>query len=159
MTLRMCMTATAAAMLIAAAAVVRAQQAPSAGRTVWDGVYSDGQSKRGAQVYAKSCVNCHGDNLQGDGSASALSGPGFLADFNGASLGEMVDRTRQTMPDDNPGSMSRQQITDVLVYVLHFNKFPAGDADLPTQAEVLNQIKFLASKPGTTDVRTRGELP
>jgi hypothetical protein len=27
------------------------------------------------------------------------------------------------------------------------NKFPAGEAELPTQAEVLNQITFLATKP------------
>jgi hypothetical protein len=79
-----------------------------------------------------------------------------MADFNGASLGEMLDRTRQTMPDDNPGTMSRQQIADVLTYVLSVNKFPAGESELPTQAELLNQIKFLATKPtGRTQSSTR----
>ncbi len=114
---------------------------------MWDGVYTDAQAKRGGQVYAAHCLNCHGEALQGDGTATALTGPGFMADFNGASLGEMLDRTRTTMPDDNPGTMSRQQIADVLTYVLSVNKFPAGEAELPTQAEVLNQIKFLATKP------------
>ena len=139
------MTILLGAGMLAASVGGRAQKA--GGRTVWDGVYSDAQVKRGKQVYDKSCVNCHGEQLMGDGTATALTGTGFMADFNGVTLGEMVDRTRQTMPDDDPGSMSRQQITDVIAYVLKFNKFPSGEADLPTQAEVLNQIKFLAEKP------------
>jgi mono/diheme cytochrome c family protein len=127
---------------------LRAQQGASgAGRSVWDGVYTESQAKRGGQVYASQCVNCHGNTLQGDGPASALTGPGFTADFDGANLGEMLDRTRTTMPEDKPGTMSRQQVADVLAYVLSFNKFPAGETELPTQAEALNQIKFLATKP------------
>jgi mono/diheme cytochrome c family protein len=141
------MTVFLSAAVLAASVAGRARQAGGSGRTVWDGVYSDPQVKRGSQVYAKFCVNCHGEQLMGDGTATALTGTGFMADFNGVTLGEIVDRTRQTMPDDNPGSMSRQQITDVIAYVLNVNKFPSGEADLPTQAEVLNSIKFLASKP------------
>ena len=112
MKIRMLPMAIVSMTTIAALVTLRAQDAP-AGRSVWDGVYSE---------------------TQGDGTATALTGPGFMADFNGASLGEMVDRTRTTMPDDNPGTMSRQQIADVLTYVLSVNKFPAGEADLPTQA-------------------------
>jgi mono/diheme cytochrome c family protein len=133
---------------LAAITTVRATTGiASRGRSVWDGVYTDAQAKRGGQVYAAHCVSCHGDTLQGDGPATALAGSGFTADFNGATLGEMVDRTRRTMPDDNPGTLSRQQVTDVLAYVLSVNKFPAGETELPTQAEVLNQITFLATKP------------
>ena len=131
---------------VAALVALRAQDAPG-DRSVWDGVYTDAQAKRGGQVYAVSCQNCHGEALQGDGTATALTGPGFMADFNGATLGEILDRTRTTMPDDNPGTMSRQQIADVLTYMLYVNKFPAGAAELPTQPEVLSQIKFLATKP------------
>ena len=36
----------------------------------------------------------------------------------------------------------------MLAYVLSFNKFPVGETELPTQAEVLNQIKFLATSTG-----------
>ena len=140
---------------VAALVALRAQKAPGT-RSVWDGVYNAAQAKRGGQVYAVSCQTCHGDALQGDGTATALTGPGFMADFNGVTLGEMLDRTRTTMPDDNPGTMSRQQIADVLTYVLSVNKFPAGAAELPTQAEVLNQITFLATKPtGQTQDRAR----
>ncbi len=134
---------------LAALAAVRAVPADAArlGRSVWDGVYTDAQAKRGGQVYGAHCRNWHGDPLQGDGSASALRGPTFTADFNGVTLAELVDRTRRTMPDDNPGTMSRQQIADVVAYVLSVNKFPAGEVELPTQAEALTQIMFLATKP------------
>ena len=116
-------------------------------RTVWDGVYNDAQAKRGAKIYTDACGRCHGEALQGDGTASALIGPGFLSDFDGVTLGEIVDRTRKTMPEDDPGTMSRQQIADVMTYVLSVNKFPAGEAELPAQADVLSQIKFVATRP------------
>jgi quinoprotein glucose dehydrogenase len=116
-------------------------------RSIWDGVYTDAQAERGRQIYETRCVNCHGESLQGVGEASALTGPGFSADFNGATLGDILERTRKTMPQDHPGTMSRQQVADVLAFVFSFNKFPAGGAELPTQTEALNQIKFLATKP------------
>jgi len=134
------------AIALASLVTARAQE-PAAGRSVWDGVFTAAQAKRGGDVYAQHCLECHGETLQGDGTASALAGPGFRDDFNGVKLSEMLDRTRKTMPDDKPGTMSRQQIADVLAYVFSVNKFPAGDAELPTQAELLNQITFLATKP------------
>jgi mono/diheme cytochrome c family protein len=122
-------------------------QAPSAsGRTVWDGVYTDAQAKRGAAIYVSHCQRCHADTLLGDGEATALTGPGFLGNWDGVALRELADRTRNTMPNDDPGTLSRQQTADVLAYLLNFNKFPAGDVELPTQAEVLAGIKFVATK-------------
>ena len=120
----------------------------ASGRSVWDGVYSGDQAKRGGKVYTTECVRCHGEQLEGGGEVKPLSGAGFLANWNGVSLGEMLDRTRTSMPDDNPGTLSRQQVVDVLAYLLSANKFPAGDAELPREAEALNQIRFLATKPG-----------
>lgn len=122
------------------------ERGPGAGRTVWDGVFTEAQAKRGEKVYAAKCVNCHLDTFLGDGTATALTGPGFLANWDGVLIGEMVDRTRSTMPDDDPGTLSRQQVADVLAFVLKFNKFPAGETELPTQAEALNQITFVATK-------------
>jgi quinoprotein glucose dehydrogenase len=120
------------------------------GRTVWDGVYTDAQAKRGEKVYADKCVSCHTDSLLGDGTATALTGTGFAANWDGVSLAELVERTRNTMPDDDPGTLSRQQVADVIAFVLKFNKFPTGGAELAPQAEALNQIKFVATKPDGT---------
>ena len=62
-------------------------------------------------------------------------------------MGDMLDRTRTSMPLAKPGTLSRQQVADLLAFVLSMNKFPAGEIELPRQAEVLNQITFLSTKP------------
>lgn len=142
---------------LAAAGLLTAIAALSAGpdgnrpdRTVWDGVYTEDQARRGEKVYAATCVKCHVETLLGDGTATALTGTGFAANWDGVTLGEMAERTRTTMPDDDPGKLSRQQVADVIAFVLKFNKLPAGEIELPAQTEALNQITFLATKRGGT---------
>jgi quinoprotein glucose dehydrogenase len=137
---------------IAAAASARGpQDVPpppgSSPRSVWDGVYTKEQAARGKELYAAECLACHGESLEGTGPANPLVGPVFTANWDGVSMGAMVDRTKTSMPMSKPGSLSRQQIVDVLAFVLSENKFPAGEAELPRQAEFLNQIGFLATKP------------
>jgi mono/diheme cytochrome c family protein len=127
----------------AAAAVSRAQET----RTIWDGVYTDAQAKRGEELYFERCVRCHGPALMGgtDG-AGPLVGATFKGNWNGVPLGAMVDRMRMTMPLDKPETLSRQQTADVLTYILSVNKVPAGKAELPRQTEILNLIQFKADK-------------
>jgi mono/diheme cytochrome c family protein len=118
-------------------------QAP---RSVWDGVYTDEQAKRGGELYAERCVHCHGPTLGGIDSAAALTGPTFNGNWNGVTLDLMLERVRSTMPVDKPASLSRQQTADLLAYVFSVNKFPSGKTELPRQAEMLNQIQFKATK-------------
>ena len=124
----------------------------AASRSVWDGVYTKAQADRGRELYATHCLACHGESLEGNGPVRALTGPEFAANWNGLSMGDMLDRTRTSMPLAKPGTLSRQQVADLLAFVLSANKFPAGEIDLPRQAEVLSQITFLSTKPD-------GELP
>ena len=116
------------------------------GRTVADGVYTDEQAKRGHAIYQQHCARCHGPSLAGGEIAGPLVGPIFGSNWNGVSMADMVERTKVTMPLDGPGKMSRQQIADVLAYVLSANKFPAGKTELPRQAEMLGLIKYQAPK-------------
>ena len=51
--------------MFAAAAIDAAAFSAQAGKTVWDGVYSDAQSKRGQDLSKASCVTCHGEELAG----------------------------------------------------------------------------------------------
>jgi cytochrome c len=116
-------------------------------KTVWDGVYSDEQSKRGQALYGKECASCHGPTMEGGESAPPLTGDAFLANWNGLTLGDLFDRIRVSMPQDNPGRLSRQQDADILAFMLGGNKFPAGKAEMSSQTEVLKQIKIDATKP------------
>jgi len=121
-------------------------QAP---RTQWDGVYSEAQSRRGAALYTQSCVSCHGEDLSGGGveSAPPLIGSKFSAKWDDLTLGNLLDQMVMSMPQDAPGSLSRDQHLDILTFILARNGFPAGGTDLTSKAEVLNAIKIVAKKP------------
>ena len=117
------------------------------GRTVWDGVYNDEQAKRGEATYVEACSNCHGRTLEGQDMTPALTGGGFMANWDGLSVGDLTDRIRSSMPFDRPGTLSRQENVDIVAYILRFNRFPTGKDELPPQINTLKQIVFKAAKP------------
>ena len=121
--------------------------AGQAEKTVWDGVYTEEQAKRGADVYAEKCAMCHGDGLGGVESAPPLTGPAFYANWEGESLNALFERIRMSMPLDNPGSLSRAQNADVVAHMLRIGGYPAGTTALEGQAGALTGIKVLTYKP------------
>jgi len=118
-------------------------QAP---RSLWDGVYTQEQAKRGEAAYVEKCARCHGAELIGSDMNPPLVGPEFLSLWNTKTVGDLFDRVRTTMPQDKPGSLTRQQNADILAYLLSANKFPTGQTELQTQSELLKQIQFDAFK-------------
>jgi mono/diheme cytochrome c family protein len=132
---------------VAAFAIGAAVLAQDTTRSVWDGVYTEAQAKRGEALYRQSCASCHGVALEGIETAGPLTGARFTANWNGVTVGDMFERVRMSMPNDRPGTLSRQQTADVLSYVFSVNRFPAGKAELARQTELLKQIKFDATKP------------
>jgi mono/diheme cytochrome c family protein len=115
-------------------------------RSVWDGVFTAAQAKRGQEVYAAECASCHGSDLTGGESAPALAGPGFLSNWTTLTVGDLFERTRVSMPENNPGKLNRTQIADVTAFLLSANRFPEGKAELDKQTEVLKQIRIDAEK-------------
>jgi len=133
--------AIAAALGLAGMAVSQSQ------RSVWDGVFSADQAKRGQVRYRELCASCHGDTLEGGESAPPLAGGEFLSNWNTLSVGDLFDRTRSTMPQSKPGSLSREANAEILAYLLSANQFPAGKEALPQSSEVLKEIRIEALKP------------
>ena len=119
---------------------------PQEKRSLWDGVYTAEQAKRGQAKYNTQCASCHGDTLMGGESAPPLAGGEFLSTWNGLTVGELFDRTRTTMPQNRPGSLSRETNAEILAYMLGVNRFPAGKAELPQSSEALREIQFDAIK-------------
>ena len=105
------------------------------GTSVWDGVFSAAQQKRGEGLYAKECSTCHGEKLKGGEGAPALVGADFIASWSTGSLSDLFDKVSQTMPapPEQPGKLSPQQNADVVAFMLSANGFPAGAADLPRE--------------------------
>jgi mono/diheme cytochrome c family protein len=116
-------------------------------RTVWSGVFTAAQAERGGAVYAQSCANCHGGGLEGADMSPALAGAAFMASWNDLTLGDLFERIRISMPADRPGTLSRQQMADVIAFVLRSNQFPAGATELPTETPALRAMKFVMVKP------------
>jgi mono/diheme cytochrome c family protein len=116
-------------------------------KTVWDGVYTEEQATRGEALYSEHCVKCHGDNLQGNGEgAGPLAGATFKSTWNGVLMGALFDRVRLSMPQDKPATMTRQEVADLLAFILRANSFPAGKSELARQTDMLNAITFQSEK-------------
>jgi mono/diheme cytochrome c family protein len=116
-------------------------------KSQWDGVYSEAQAKRGEALYQQYCSSCHGADMAGGEMAPGLAGGEFASNWNELTLGQLFERIRTSMPQNNPGSLSRQQDADILAFMLYKGTAPAGESELPTQTEMLNTIKFVGMKP------------
>ncbi len=128
---------------------LRAQEnkpAQSTAHSVWDGVYTEEQAKRGESLYHEKCAACHGDKLTGGESAPPLTGGQFLSNWNGLTLDVLFERIRVTMPSDNPARVARQPKADILAYMLGMNSFPAGKTELPAKSELMKDILIEANK-------------
>jgi mono/diheme cytochrome c family protein len=139
------MKVTIAAAAIGVMVVIGAQS--QATHSVWDGVYTAEQAKRGQAVYNTQCASCHGDTLGGGESAPPLAGSEFLSSWSGLTVGDLFDRTRSSMPQNKPGSLSREVNADILAYVFSANQFPAGKSELAHATEVLKDIRIVATRP------------
>ena len=132
--------------------MVRAQQdkpettAPPRPHSVWDGVYTAEQAKRGSPLYRQKCATCHGDKMTGGESAPPLAGGQFLSNWNGLTLDVLFERIRLTMPVDNPAAVNRLSKADILAYILSMNRFPSGNAELQYKTELLKEILIEATK-------------
>jgi quinoprotein glucose dehydrogenase len=133
--------------LTAAMALAGAALAQDAGKSVWQGVFTAEQADRGAGVYAQRCGACHGAALNGTGEAPALIGGEFVSHWDTMTVGDLYDRVRTTMPQNDPQSLTREEYADVLAFLLQNNGFPTGAKPLDRRSEVLATIGITAEKP------------
>ena len=135
------------AIAFAGFALTAVASAQSATTSVWDGVFTDDQTKRGEIAYRQTCANCHGASLEGADMTPPLVGGAFTSNWNDLTLGDLFERIRTTMPLDVPGTLSRQQTVDVIAFILKANAWPAGTHELGTEAAALRQMKIVTQKP------------
>jgi mono/diheme cytochrome c family protein len=131
----------------AQAAQVEAPAAPGAGSSVWSGVYTEDQAKRGEAISNKLCTSCHGPELSGGEAGPTLVGLEFVGNWNNLTVADFFDRVHATMPADAPGTLTPQQTSDVAAYVFKLNKYPAGKTELPTDLASLKGIKIEGAPP------------
>jgi mono/diheme cytochrome c family protein len=122
--------------------------APPQASTVWDGVYAREQAKRGQEQYDVFCTSCHGSDMQGDGAdVPALADTRFAKKWTGRTLKDLFELMSQRMPENKPGTLSKDAYADVLAYILQGNGFPAGVRPLPFEPGALARIVFEETAP------------
>jgi S-disulfanyl-L-cysteine oxidoreductase SoxD len=114
-----------------------------------DGLYTADQAHRGEAAYQKQCLSCHGAALDGVGPYPTLSGDDFLSKYQGQPLLNVYDMIQKLMPADHPGSLTRPQASDLLAYILSFDKFPAGKTELPNDEETLKKVQLPKPAPAS----------
>jgi mono/diheme cytochrome c family protein len=133
-------------LLALTSSVARAQ--PAAARSAKGGVYTMPQARQGKIVYDESCLECHGPMTSATPDmAPLLNDHVFQATWKDRSLAELFDKVRNTMPPNKSGTLSPQQLVDLLAYLLSANALPAGDAPLTDDIETLKQIRLDVGSP------------
>jgi mono/diheme cytochrome c family protein len=108
-------------------------------RSTKDRVYSVSQASDGKDVYLGRCQSCH--------TAISHTGAPFRANWDKRPLSELLDYIVQKMPKDSPGTLTAEEYTQVLAYILRMNGMPAGPNDLPSDAAALKTIRIDAPIP------------
>lgn len=113
------------------AAVARQEPAPTEptrqAQTTLDRVYTDEQAARGEVLFGDICIVCHTDPFWRDG-------------WQGRTVADLFILINRFMPDDNPGSLTGQEVVDVLSYILKTNDLPSGMTPLPADELKLKAI-------------------
>ena len=142
-------TALAAAALAIGVAAVSSGGLAAAGqsRTTWDGIYTEEQAARGEGLYQEWCASCHAQDLSGGDLAPGLVGGEFVWNWSGITVGQLFERLRISMPQENPSNVTRAEKADILAFMLFVNEFPAGEHELADRTQMLDQIMFEALQP------------
>lgn len=136
--------AAAAEAAVAAPAVASdgAAFSPDGGRTLWDGVYTEAQSRRGEEIYFASCVLCHRAEMTGSQIVPPLAGEAFLSRWSRRTAGDLFEWVRTSMPPVVTARLAPQEYADVLAYIFSRNQFPAGRGELPADFAALRVIRM-----------------
>jgi S-disulfanyl-L-cysteine oxidoreductase SoxD len=110
------------------------------GKSVKDGVFTAEQAKRGETLYKENCAACHGEDLTGSGPMPALAGNDFIANWK--TVGDLFEKTHTSMPASAPGSLSEQQTSDIIAFMLAKSNFPPGQTELASKQADLMLIKI-----------------
>ena len=86
---------------------------------------------RGDALYGRVCSYCH---------ETDEFGPEYMAGWDGQPVGSLFEIIRVSMPEDNPGDLSRQQYSNLVAYLLRMNGAPAGEHELGNDPMQLDQI-------------------
>lgn len=105
---------------------------PFAALTAQGGVpptYTDSQAVRGREWFEATCLSCH--------PSAAMSSPDFKIRWGGLLARDLYDIISNTMPQLEPGSLTRRTYVDIIAYLMQLNGIPAGSTPLTADSTSL----------------------
>jgi hypothetical protein len=119
-------------------------------KTIWDGVYTRQQARRGELAYRETCGYCHGLDFGGSEVGGELApellGAIFVLRWDGP-LSQLFAKIDDDMPKDSPGAVTPQATIDIISYLLEANGVRAGETELPPDRGKLSQILVTRKPP------------
>lgn len=109
-----------------------AAQSDSLKTSATAGIYSGPQAEQGLATFKEICAVCH--------STSQFTGAAFDKKWVSRRAFDLFEQLRTTMPQDNPGALTREQYLAVVSYLLKLNNYPVGSQPLPDNDEQLKAI-------------------
>lgn len=115
------------------------------------GAYSEEQAQAGATLYAGRCAMCHGKALEGTFETPSLQGK-FIANWSKAPIGDLTAYIGRAMPQFAPGSLTPEDTSKIVAFLLKSNGLPAGATALPSDPASLKRI-MLEPYPATLSAK------
>jgi mono/diheme cytochrome c family protein len=91
-------------------------------KSVLAGAYTVAQAQSGQAVFKTVCAQCH--------VVAQFSDANFQRSWAGRTARDLFELIRTQMPQDSPGSLSREQYAAVLAYIFELSGYPSGDSTL-----------------------------
>ncbi|MEK0430491.1 MAG: hypothetical protein RL139_295 [Gemmatimonadota bacterium] len=92
------------------------------------------QVERGEQWFRAACLECHATGV--------LSSPDFRLKWGGRSAHDLFDLISRTMPDGNPGSLSRGTYLSIVAYLMKLNGMPVAPVPLVADTSALAAVRL-----------------
>jgi len=128
------------AVFAAVSAPARAQTSTAVDSTsTLAGVYTADQAKRGKEAYLTFCRSCHVPSI----------GKEFAKRWGGKTILDLFTYIYETMPDNNPRSVTETDNADIIGYLLQATGMPVGSRELPFVADSLKSIRIEMKKEGS----------
>jgi PQQ-dependent dehydrogenase (methanol/ethanol family) len=112
------------------AALTAAQQPARAGP------FTAEQTNAGRALYQTTCASCHLADMKGTFEAPPLAGGNFMNMWRNRPASDLIGRIRNSMPLNNPGSLSEQDAVNLAAFILQANGATAGTQALAPDALV-----------------------
>jgi cytochrome c5 len=110
-------------------------ESPRHALTVQDSaLFTEEQATAGAATFGKICAECH--------EKADITKPDFRSKWNGRTLFELFELVRTTMPDSNPGGLTREEYAGALAYILKVNGLPAGTTAVMPDSAAMSNVKL-----------------